>query len=149
MEIVDGFGIALLVAFVLMAGVIGRVIWLRRRGAQLDLAVRRVGERRGRRRPWHVGLGRMRGDVLQWWRLFGFSVRPACSLQRTSLQITERRLPHGPETIALAAGSVILRCRVQADGHELELALSESMLPALMAWLESAPPGAPLPLRSY
>jgi hypothetical protein len=123
------------------------------------LAVRRVRLMRGggvdvclRRHPavastvapdlaggWHFGVGRYRGDEFAWYRLTSFRPGATVVVDRTEMEIVERRLPSGAETYAIPHAASVLRCRIR--GEELELAMAPGGLTGFLAWLESAPPG--------
>lgn len=119
------------------------------------LAVRRVRLMRGggvdvclRRRPaavrdasagWHFGVGRYQGDELAWYRLTSLRPGPTVVVDRTHLEIVDRRAPAAAETYALPAASSVLRCR--GRGMELELAMAPGVLTGFLSWLESTPPG--------
>jgi hypothetical protein len=48
-------------------------------------------------------------------------------------------IPHGPEAFALFGGNVVIECR---DGNTpVQLAMAAGSVTALLAWLESLPPG--------
>lgn len=120
------------------------------------LAVRRVRLMRGggvdvclRRRPasrprdasagWHFGVGRYRGDELAWFRLTSFRPGATVVLDRTVLEIVERRAPIGAETYALPQAADVLHLRT--GGHDVELAMAPGVLMGFLSWLEAAPPG--------
>ena len=88
---------------------------------------------------WHFGVGRYRGDELAWYRLTSFRPGPTAVVDRTELEILDRRTPGGAEAYAVPAGASVLRCRVRAG--ELELAMAAGVLTGFLAWLEAAPPG--------
>jgi hypothetical protein len=120
------------------------------------LAVRRVRLMRGggvdvclRRRPasvardasagWHFGVGRYKGDELAWYRLTSLRPGPTVVVDRTHLEIVDRRAPEAAETYALPAASSVLRCR--GRGMELEIAMAPGVLMGFLSWLEATPPG--------
>src|SRR4051812_22409502 len=103
------------------------------------LAFRRVRLMRGggvdvflRRRPavdspkkddsagWHFGVGRYRGNELAWFRLTSFRLGATAVVDRTQLEIVDRRSPSGGEIYLLPPTASVLRCRVQ--GEDLEIA---------------------------
>jgi hypothetical protein len=120
------------------------------------LAVRRVRLMRGggvdaclRRRPaavardasagWHFGVGRYRGNELAWYRLTSLRPGPTVVVDRTDLEIVNRRAPTDAETYAIPQAAAVLHCR--ARGVDLELAMAPGVLTGFLSWLESAPPG--------
>ncbi|HET7406354.1 MAG TPA: DUF2550 domain-containing protein [Mycobacteriales bacterium] len=140
MEVVDAIGVLVLIAALLLGLLVLRRLFLTRRGGCLGISLRRAG---AGRHGWVLGLGRLERDRLVWFRLFSFSLRPRHAVDRSALAVLQRRRPSGGETLMLPGDAVIFRC----DGvrEALEVALPESTLPAFLAWLESAPPGASLP----
>jgi hypothetical protein len=120
------------------------------------LAVRRVRLMRGggvdlclRRRflvnDWHFGVGRFSGDEFSWYRLTSFRIGPTVVLDRSDLEIVDRRPPLRSEDFAIPAAVEVLRCRRRgpeaADGSDVELAMSADVLTGFMAWVEATPPG--------
>jgi hypothetical protein len=121
------------------------------------LAVRRVRLVRGggvdvslRRRPaasgaadsgsgWHSGVGRYRGDELAWFRLTSLWPGPTLVVDRTVLEIVDRRPPTNAEVDAIPTAGVVLCCRTPA--RILELAMAPGVLTGFLAWLEATPPG--------
>ena len=111
--------------------------WLTRGGNVFELSVNDSGGISPR--GWTLGLGRYCEDRLEWYRFFSWGVRPSRVFQRSSLVAIGQRVPHGPEAFALFAGQVIVECR--DAGTPVQLAMGERSVMALMAWLESLPPG--------
>lgn len=111
--------------------------WLTRSGGVFELS---VNDREGvSPRGWTLGLGRYSDDRLEWYRFFSWRFRPSRVFQRTSLVAGDQRCPYGHEALALFGGQVVVECR---DGDALvQLAMGVGSLTALMAWLESLPPG--------
>lgn len=111
------------------------------RGGGVDLSLRRrpAHVRRDASIGWHAGVARYRGDQLSWHRLT--SLRPGASvaLDRTELEILDRRIPAGAESYVMPTASTVLRLR--SHGTDLELAMSAGVLTGFLAWLEAAPPG--------
>jgi hypothetical protein len=121
------------------------------------LVVRRVRLIRGggvdvslRRRPgvaadpksgssWLAGVGRYRGDDLAWFRLTSLWPGPTVVVDRTVLEIVDRRLPTEAESAAIPTAGMVLRCRTPAGA--LELAMPPGVLTGFLAWLEATPPG--------
>jgi hypothetical protein len=69
---------------------------------------------------------------------------PAPVLSRRTLEVVRRRPPSGSEQRALQEGAVVLECRV--GERPVELAMQPSTVTGFLAWLESRPPGATLPV---
>jgi hypothetical protein len=62
-------------------------------------------------------------------------------LPRRDLVVVNRRVPDGAEEAILGTGRVIVSCALPHDGS-VELAIADSALTGLLAWLEAAPPGS-------
>jgi hypothetical protein len=106
----------------------GREGWLRLRAAPRDAGA-----------GWHFGVGRYRGDQLAWYRLTSFRIGPTVVVDRTELQIVERRPPAALETYALPQAASILTAR--SGGADVEIAMTPDVLTGFLAWLEAGPPG--------
>lgn len=88
---------------------------------------------------WHFGVGRYRGDELAWFRLTSFRPGATVVVDRTMLEIVDRRPATSAEAYVIPPASSVLQCRVA--GEDLELAMSPGVLTGFLSWLESAPPG--------
>lgn len=109
---------------------------LERRGA-FDLSLRMGRSLLGG--GWIFGLGRYRGDRIEWFRMFSLSPRPKRIFIRRRLSVQRRRPLEETETYDVPVGHVVLVCR---DGDEpLEMSMTEEAVTGLLAWLEAAPPG--------
>ncbi|HSK55643.1 MAG TPA: DUF2550 domain-containing protein [Jiangellales bacterium] len=130
----------LVVALVAAAVVLVVAFTVRRRSLQrgggFDMSLRQ-----GRRWTggWVFGIGRFRGDDLEWFRTFSVTWRPSQVLVRRVVTVRERRRPSRQEAYDLPAGHVVMSCLVA--GRELEVSMSERAETAFLAWLEAAPPG--------
>lgn len=134
-------GVLLLVACVLVISLVVRRVRLMR-GGGVDVSLRR--------RPvslskpdsgsgWHSGVGRYQGDELAWFRLTSLWLGPTLVVDRTVLEIVDRRPPTEAEIDAIPTAGVVLRCRTPA--RILELAMAPGVLTGFLAWLEATPPG--------
>jgi hypothetical protein len=138
---VDGFAVVVaLLALIVLAFVVLAVRrrFLLRGNGTIDCSLRRTEASMGR--GWVLGVARYEGDVLKWYRVFSFSARPREVVSRRDLTVRQRRMPEGPEALAVTAGAVVVEIR--AGRRKLELAMTEGALTGFLAWLESAPPGA-------
>lgn len=88
---------------------------------------------------WIYGVARYNGDRIEWFRVFSYAPRPRRILERSAIEVVERRTPQGEEELALLSDSFVLVCLHR--GTRLELAMSEDALTGFLAWLEAAPPG--------
>ena len=140
MEVVDVLAVIALVCCLLVLAIVARRSLLRRTGATLDLCLRYPGTTAT---GWALGVAKLGDDRLLWYRVFSFAPTPKVSIARGGFEIRERRRPAHAEGLSLMAGAVVVGAATQ--GRPVELALAERALPGLLAWLESAPPGATLP----
>jgi hypothetical protein len=131
-----------LVLVLLVVAVTARRRWLQSAGGTVELALR-LG-RRDRGGGWASGVGFFDGDDLRWYRLLSLSPLPRRVLSRRELQVVSRRPASEPERLSLPDGAVVLTC--SAGGRPVDLALQASTVTGFLAWLESRPPGATLPV---
>ncbi len=138
-----GAGILLLVVCVCLGYLSFRRVRLMR-GGGVDVCLRRARHvptgSRDVGAGWHFGVGRYRGNELTWYRLTSFRPGPTAVLDRTALEIVDRRTPGTAESYALPQGASVLLCR--AGRLEVELAMPPGALTGFLSWLEAAPPGA-------
>lgn len=130
----------LLLVGVLLAAHLRRRL-LQRRSGTVELSLRLHHPTPGR--GWMLGMGRFRGDDLQWYRVFSLAPGPRRTLSRRDLVVERQREAAGGETLALLSGAVVLECRGSAG--PVELAMDRDTVTGFLAWLEAAPPGATLP----
>jgi hypothetical protein len=129
---------------VCLGGLLGLSVrrrWLSRSGGAIEMSFRLKPNTQGR--GWVLGVGRFDGDELQWFRVFSLSTRPRRTLSRRSLQVRGRRIPKGPEALALLKGMEVVE--LLAAGTKVEIALDSSALTGFLAWLEAQAPGSTLP----
>lgn len=135
--VVDSVVLLVLFLVVLPLTFVARRRWLTRAGGVFELS---INDRGGNHpRGWTIGLGRYAENHLEWFRFFSLRLRPTRSFAREDLDVLERRLPHGPEAFALHSGHVVVEC--QDGARPVQLAMGEQSVTALLAWLESSPPG--------
>ena len=70
-------------------------------------------------------------------------MRPEQTFPRRDLAVVARRPPTEEEVTILGPGRIVAECQLGAS-TTIDLALAESALTGLLAWLESAPPGSHL-----
>ena len=127
---------AFLILLVLAAsGIAARRFLLERGGATVECGLRRPDG------SWRLGVASYQLDEFRWYRIFGLSMRAEQTFPRRDLTVVGRRPAAGDEVSILGPGRIVAECRLGADGT-VDLALSESALTGLLAWLESAPPGS-------
>jgi hypothetical protein len=130
---------AFLIVLVLAAsGIAVRRFLLERGGATVECGLRRPGG------SWRLGLASYQLDEFFWYRTFGVSMRPQQCFPRRDLVVEARRPPTADEVTILGPGRIVLECQLSEAGSSVDLALGESALTGLLAWLESAPPGSHL-----
>ncbi|MGI5523541.1 DUF2550 domain-containing protein [Micromonospora sp. CA-259024] len=141
MEIVEGFGIGVVVILGALLTLFVRRALVTRSGGIIRLSVRVSTMLDGR--GWSPGFGRFAGDELRWYRMFSFAIRPKRVLSRKGLAVERRRLPEGQERLSMPADWVILRCT--SHHAPVEIAMARSTVTGFLSWLEAAPPGAVSP----
>lgn len=111
-------------------------------GGGVDVSLRRrpgVGGNPNDGSSWLAGVGRYRGDDLAWFRLTSLWPGPTVIVDRTVLEIVDRRSPTEAESAAIPTAGVVLSCRMPTGA--LELAMPPGVLTGFLAWLEATPPG--------
>ena len=131
------FAAFLIVLVVAASGIAARRFVLERRGATVECALRRPGG------SWRLGVASYQLDEFCWYRIFGLWMRPEQTFPRRDLTVVTRRPPTAEEVTILGPGRIVAQCQLGADGT-VDLALAESALTGLLAWLEAAPPGSHL-----
>jgi hypothetical protein len=140
------FAAFLIVLVVAASGIATRRFVLERRGATVECGLRRPG------RPWRLGVAAYQLDEFCWYRIFGLSMRPTQTFPRRDLAVVAHRAPTEQEVTILGPGRVVAECQLSgsaagiadAGTGTVDLALAESALTGLLAWLEAAPPGSHL-----
>ncbi|MET7936833.1 DUF2550 domain-containing protein [Streptomyces sp. NPDC005322] len=140
--LVSGVVVALVVVGLFVFGLRRRLI--QRSGGTFDCSLRwgapgPESEPEPSGKGWVYGVARYNGDRIEWFRVFSYAPRPRRVLERSQIEVLERRTPKGEEELALLSDAVVLACR--HSGTRLELAMSEDALTGFLAWLEAAPPG--------
>jgi Protein of unknown function (DUF2550) len=149
------FAACLVLVVVAAAGIATRRFVLERRGATVE-----CGLRKGRG-SWRLGVASYQLDEFCWFGVFGISMRPDEAFSRRDLAVVARRPPTQAEVSILGPGRIVVECQLGDGGgsrpagapgeagqdqpeRAVELALAESALTGLLAWLEAAPPGSHL-----
>jgi hypothetical protein len=137
--------VAVLCAVALILAALLAALFFRRGALQrdggFDMCVQ-TGSRDGWAGGWVFGIGRYRGDGLEWFRTFSVNLRPKRCWRRAETSVIGRRRPEIEEAYELPAGHVVLTCVVGSDG--VEVSMTEAAATAFLAWLEAAPPGGHL-----
>jgi hypothetical protein len=131
---------AFLIVLVLAAsGIAARRFLLERGGATVECGLRRRG------RSWRLGVASYQLDEFRWYGIFGVSMRAEQTFPRRDLAVVAHRPPTEEEVNILGSGKIVAECQLGGNGTStVDLALAESALTGLLAWLESAPPGSHL-----
>lgn len=139
------FAVFLIVLVLVAAGIAARRFLLERGGGTVECGLRKgTGS-------WRLGLASYQREELCWFGIFGFSMRPDEVFPRRDLTVVSRRLPSDAEAASLGPGMIVVECKLGqggslGQGGTVELAMGESALTGLLAWLEAAPPGSHLTL---
>ncbi len=137
-----GWLLVVVLVFLVLAAVAvaGRRALIERGGGTVDCGLRRPGDDH----PWRLGVASYQPDELRWHQVFGVLLRPDESFPRSTLAVVSRRTPDSHEANSLGPGMVVVECRAGERAEPMELAMSESALTGLLAWLEAAPPATHL-----
>jgi hypothetical protein len=137
-----GWLLVVVLVFLVLAAVAvaGRRALIERGGGTVDCGLRRPGNDH----PWRLGVASYQPDELRWHQVFGVLLRPDESFPRSTLTVVSRRPPDSHEANSLGPGMVVVECRAGERAEPMELAMSESALTGLLAWLEAAPPATHL-----
>lgn len=121
---------------VALAGLLVRRLLLQRDGG-FDMCLRIGPEERTD--GWVFGVGRYRGELLEWHRTFWIGGRPIRGLDRRRLMVLSRREPAEDEAFDLPAGHVVFECDLGRE--RVEVSMPENAATGFRSWLEAAPPG--------
>lgn len=134
---VDVLALSVALTLVLFIGMATRRWLIARRGPTFDLSVTcQIGADAG---GWIVGVGRYRGDELEFFRLFSLWPYPRYRFRRGTVEIVGRRDPSARESRRTHHSFVV--AQVETQNQVEQVALTPGALTALLAWLESSPPG--------
>ncbi len=146
-DILDGAGLVVLVVVLVVvfavAAIVVRLAMLRRGGASITCAFRFADARPGR--GWRFGVVRYTPQHLQWFRMFSLAPNAKHTFGRRSFEITGRRKPGGFELHAIPHTAAVVQCVALTRDRQpvsFELAMAAATMTGLLAWVESAPPGA-------
>ena len=131
--------IVLLVLLVVLLRALRRIQQLRRGG--VDVALRQAPDDTAAGPPsdlgWRTGIGRYRGNQFRLFRVGGLRSSPQVVLDRTEVEIVDRRAPR-PGEMHLSS-TTVLSCRTRTG--RWEVAMAPDVLTGFSSWLESTPPG--------
>jgi hypothetical protein len=155
------FAAFLVILIVAASSIAARRFLLERGGGTVECGLRKgTGS-------WRLGLASYQREELCWFGIFGFSMRPDEVFPRRDLTLVSPRLPSDAEAASLGPGMIVVECKLGQDssggqdsggsqdsgggqddggglGGTVELAMGESALTGLLAWLEAAPPSSHL-----
>ena len=109
------------------------------RGGGVDVSLRHRCPASSPAAGWQFGVGRYRGDELCWYRLASLRPGPTLVIDRSTVEIVDRRPRGGAEGYAIPQADVVLRCRTGTA--DVELAMAPGVLTGFQSWLEATPPG--------
>lgn len=125
--------LAVLTTLALVGLLIRRI--LLQRGGGFDMCLRIGPEERTH--GWVFGVGRYRGEMLEWHRTF----RPGGGTRVLDrrLEVLSRRQPADDEAYDLPAEHVVFECDLGRE--RVEVSMPEDAATGFRSWLEAAPPG--------
>ena len=129
------FAAFLMILVLAAAGIAARRYLLERGGGTVECGLREPGG------SWRLGVASYQRDELNWFGVFGVSMRPEEVFPRRDLSAVSRRMPTDAEASILGPGMIVVEFSF-GGGGPVELALGESALTGLLAWLEAGPPGS-------
>lgn len=131
-------GLLLVAVLTPVVGLLLRRRWLASHGRVFACSLRRP--RANGQSRWAWGMARIRGDALQWYRVFSLSVRPAATFTRGETRVVSVHRPAAADADDLYEGHLVAELGGRHAG--VELAMGRSDLTAFSSWTEAAPPGA-------
>jgi hypothetical protein len=129
------FAVFLMILILAAVGIAARRYLLERGGGTVECGLREPGG------SWRLGVASYQRDELNWFGVFGVSMRPEEVFPRRDLAVVSRRMPTDAEVSILGPGMIVVEFSF-GGGGPVELALGESALTGLLAWLEAGPPGS-------
>lgn len=107
--LVSGIVVVLVLLGLFVFGLRRRLI--QRSGGTFDCSLRwNVPENETGGKGWIYGVSRYNGDRIEWFRVFSYAPRPRHLLERSAIEVLERRTPQGEEELALLSDSIVLAC---------------------------------------
>ncbi len=131
------FAAFLMILVLAAVGIAARRYLLERGGGTVECGLREPGG------SWRLGVASYQREELNWFGVFGVSMRPEAVFPRRDLSVVSRRMPTDAEASILGPGMIVVEFSF-GDAGSVELALGESALTGLLSWLEAAPPGSHL-----
>ena len=127
----------LLMALVPVVWLVARRRWLSHSGWVFDCSLRRSDTTSS---SWMLGVARLNGELIEWYRVFSWSLRPKYVLRRGETQVSSTRVLDPDERALLFDQERVVV--LEGEGVSVELAMAPARMTAFLSWLEAAPPGA-------
>lgn len=128
--------LVLLAALIPVMLLVARRRWLSRAVWVFDCSLRLAGATPG---SWMLGVARLNGELIEWYRVFSWSLFPKITLSRGNTSVRATRGWNTDERAELVDQGRIVAL---SDGStSVELAMSDERMTAFLAWIEAAPPG--------
>lgn len=131
-----GLAIAVVVALAILTlvALTARRRWITRNGGTFECCYAA-----GTRTRFRRGIAVYAGDRLRCFRWLSLSSSPGLVLDRSDVVSTTRRDPRAGEAYFLGVDNPVV-VTISWPEHSAQLALDESSLTGLLAWVEAAPP---------
>ena len=126
--------VALVLVLLWLVWVFGRRRWLGRQGGTFDCSARL--ETAVPNRGWVLGVARYSGDLLEWHRVFGFSLAPRLRFNRTGTTIADQRPPSAKEILSLYEGQWVVSPSTRAEMLSRSRSRSAARVTGLLVRLE-------------
>lgn len=108
--------------------------WLSGRGWVFDCALRTIDPGS----DWMLGVARLQGDTLLWYRTFSWSLNPKVVIKRGETFMDSTRSVEPAEIATLPEQSKVA---ILGGAEHVEVAMSPANMTALLSWLEASLPG--------
>lgn len=131
-----GLVVVLLAALIPVIWLIARRRWLASSGWVFDCSLRQLHGSTG---PWMLGVARLNGELMEWYRVFSVSLRPKVTVRRGQVHVVTTRAPRPEERSQLVEAE---RVAVLGGADDVEVAMAPDRMTAFLSWLEAAPPGS-------
>jgi len=130
--------VLLVAALIPVVWLIARRRWLARSGWVFDCSLRSAIMTPS---TWMLGVVRLNGELVEWYRVFSWSLRPKVTLRRGQAQPTASRVLEPAERALLVDQDRVVQL-TDPEGRSVELAMALARMTAFLSWLEAAPPGS-------
>lgn len=142
---VDGLALAelgliviLLVALIPVIWLVARRRWLATSGWVFDCSLREA--KAAPSSNWMLGVARLSGEDMEWYRVFSVSFRPKVTLRRGQVHVVTTRILEADERALLFDAERV--AVLHGGAGDVELAMAPDRMTAFLSWLEAAPPGS-------